>query len=859
MEGFWLTPSDNLPPTISESLRIAAAAEDLPWHGAGWTSPAPGAFGPSGELYGDQLAVLLREPSVDDRPLGDVVGRVVGHVTDVTSLDDELPRFSPWVRSGPYLLRPDSRRIVRHRVRDVADVLCDVPPQPGPRTALFLLPFLAVGGAENLLFDLLAGLKERYKLLVVTVEPHLEHLGQTVDECRALTPHVYTLGDWLPREALGGALRYLLRRYQVESLVCWNGSTEFYDQLRTLRRELSELRVLNQLYNHEGGWIEHYGSASMAAVDVHLAVNRRIVTALEQVHGVDAERIALVPHGVEIPPLPGDAERLERRRGSREELGLPQDAVIAGTFVRLHPQKRPLDILGLARRFLDVRPELHFLLAGGGPLDSEVDRELERSPLPNLTRLPLQRDVDTLYDAVDLCLSTSSFEGLPVFLLESLARGIPCVTTAVGDIPDLLRDGGGILVDRPGDLDALQAGIESLLDWDRRDREGRAGRRTVEERFGLTAYRERYEKLIFSPPGEGGTRRASDTQLSERLPQGGRWRPSPGRVGAGGRGGGGEGLSPQVSVVVPSYNHGRFLDECLGSVLASDADLELIVVDDGSTDDSRERLRTFADDPRVRVFEQENQGAHAALNRGISLAQGELVFLLNSDDVFEPERIPTFVERFAADPDLVVLTSWLRVIDEAGGELGIKQAWHNMPPWPRPTYGPGLADFGEPVLALLETNYASTTSNFAFRRRLNSEHGLCFAPLRYTHDWDFLLAAAAFGSVAVIDEPLVRYRVHSSNTIAEGTAEGTGTMRFEILWSVTRHAARICRDFAETLEVDELRRRLWASLPRFGRDDVLAQLLLLRGDADEPPPAFESLLDDSHSFRSRAIEVLRVE
>lgn len=316
-------------------------------------------------------------------------------------------------------------------------------------------------------------------------------------------------------------------------------------------------------------------------------------------------------------------------------------------------------------------------------------------------------------------------------------------------------------------------------------------------------------------------------------------------------------MRPEVSVVVPSYNHGRFLDECLGSVLASEADLELIVVDDGSTDDSRQRLRAFADDPRLRIFEQENRGAHAALDRGIDLARGDLVFLLNSDDVFEPERIPRFVERFAAEPDVAVVSSWLRVIDEAGGDLGVKRAWQNMPPWPRPATGPGLAELGDPVLALLETNYVATTSNVAFRRRLIANHGLRFQPLRYTHDWDFLLSSAAFGPLVVIEEPLVRYRVHSSNTIAEGTEEGTGTMRFEILWTVARHARRICRRCEERgTDPEELGARTWASLPRFGCDELLAQLLLLRGEGEDPPPAYEALLDESHPFRRRAIEAL---
>lgn len=317
---------------------------------------------------------------------------------------------------------------------------------------------------------------------------------------------------------------------------------------------------------------------------------------------------------------------------------------------------------------------------------------------------------------------------------------------------------------------------------------------------------------------------------------------------------------PQASVVIPSYNHGLFVEAAVESVLAQDADLELVVVDDGSTDDSVDRLARFAGDRRVRLFEQPNRGAHAALNRGLALARGEVLFILNSDDLFEPGRIRRFLERFEADPGVAVTSSWLRVVDEGGRELGVKEAWRNLPPWPRPEPGPGLADTGDPVLALLESNYVSTTSNVAFRRELFTERRLRFRPLRYAHDWDFLLAAAGHGEIAIVDEPLVRYRVHQRSTIGEGRDRGMGRMRFEILWVVARHARRICRRFeARGMEAGDLRRRLWRSLPRFGCGNLLAQLLFLRGEGEEPPPAYDALLDEGHPFRRRAISVLGVE
>jgi glycosyltransferase involved in cell wall biosynthesis len=318
-------------------------------------------------------------------------------------------------------------------------------------------------------------------------------------------------------------------------------------------------------------------------------------------------------------------------------------------------------------------------------------------------------------------------------------------------------------------------------------------------------------------------------------------------------------MSPAVSVVIPCFNHGPFIGPAVESVLATEGiDLEVIVVDDGSTDDSRERLRAFSDDPRVRIHEQENRGAHAALNRGIDLAGSELVFILNSDDLFDPRRIPLLVDRLDTNPGAALAASWIEVIDARGQTLGIKQAWHSLPPWPAPSAGPLLSDGGDPVLALLETNWISTTSNLAFRRDLVRDHGLRFAPLRYAHDWDFILRACALGGVELVEEPLLRYRVHGDNTIGEGADEAQGLMRFEIMWVVARHAHKLLLSAAASADdIEQLRETFWRSAPIFGCDAVLEELLLLRGTDEEPPAAYDALLDEDHSFREAAIGVLQ--
>ncbi|MCU0305407.1 MAG: glycosyltransferase family 2 protein [Thermoanaerobaculales bacterium] len=318
-------------------------------------------------------------------------------------------------------------------------------------------------------------------------------------------------------------------------------------------------------------------------------------------------------------------------------------------------------------------------------------------------------------------------------------------------------------------------------------------------------------------------------------------------------------MLPSVTVVIPSYNHEAFVGAAVASALASEGvdSLEVVVVDDGSTDASRDRLEAFRGDPRVRLNYQDNAGADAAINRGCELARGELIFILDSDDELAPDRVAVLGERLRANPAAVLAASWIRVVDAAGAELGVKQAWRTLPPWPAPSAGPFLSDLGDPRLALLETNWISTTSNMAFPAALLRDHGLRFLPLRYAHDWDFALAASRLGGIELVETPLVSYRVHGANTIGEGDAAGQGRMRFEIQWVVARHAAGLLRSAARSdAELVHLRRLLAASAPTFGRDSVFDQLLLLRGLDPTSPASYDALLEAGHPFSTAAIELL---
>lgn len=235
-----------------------------------------------------------------------------------------------------------------------------------------------------------------------------------------------------------------------------------------------------------------------------------------------------------------------------------------------------------------------------------------------------------------------------------------------------------------------------------------------------------------------------------------------------------------VSVVIPSYNHESYIKQAVESVLAqTHNNLELIVIDDGSTDRSLVYLRSV-EDPRFRLIEQKNVGAHNAINKGLEMAKGDYLAILNSDDAYHPDRLSKCLVKLGAGVDLVA--SWIEIIDGKGKTLGIKKCWQNMLPWAinhSDGYASGLDEF---TLNLLESNFVSTTSNIVFSRKLYEEIG-GMRNLKFVHDWDFLLRAARKFHCEIIESPLMKYRVHNSNTISSNRKH----MLFEICWIFAVH------------------------------------------------------------------------
>lgn len=197
-----------------------------------------------------------------------------------------------------------------------------------------------------------------------------------------------------------------------------------------------------------------------------------------------------------------------------------------------------------------------------------------------------------------------------------------------------------------------------------------------------------------------------------------------------------------VSVVIPTFNNGRLLPQAIESVLAQTVRTsEIIVVDDGSTDDTHDRLTPFLG--HIKYIRQENQGPSVARNRGVEAASGELIAFLDSDDVWHPLKIEIQLEVMARKPELALV---------ATGTFD----------WPT-TALPRIDDRTDaPVKAVswsqLVVRTSLLTSSVLVRRHALDCAGPFDSSLKGPEDRDLFLRVAATAPVATIDLPLTGYR-----------------------------------------------------------------------------------------------------
>lgn len=211
----------------------------------------------------------------------------------------------------------------------------------------------------------------------------------------------------------------------------------------------------------------HARQAVLSDLEMHHAAGSHLSVVCRQSYyhalglGVARDRLSLEPNGVDV-----DAFRPGARpaQGLRASLALAPHAMLAGLVGRLSPEKGPDLFVRAAAALREQLPDAHFILVGEGPMKASLRETIERQGLASRVHLVGGvDDVRPIYHDLDLLVSSSHSEAMPLALMEGMASGLPVVATRVGGVPEIVDNGGTGWLVAPHDVDDLAGRIHQML------------------------------------------------------------------------------------------------------------------------------------------------------------------------------------------------------------------------------------------------------------------------------------------------------------------------------------------------------------------------------------------------------------
>jgi glycosyltransferase involved in cell wall biosynthesis len=232
--------------------------------------------------------------------------------------------------------------------------------------------------------------------------------------------------------------------------------------------------------------------------------------------GFDPRKVSVVRPGIVQTPSPSDdAETTRLRREARERRGIAPDAYVISAIGRLSTEKRFDLYLQVCAKLASALPGATFMLVGGGKQEASLRALASSLGLDGRVIFTgLTREMPAVYAATDLVMITSDTEGIPHVLLEALSRGIPVVSTAVGGIPEVVKDGESGLLVPSGDVEALANAAKRVCEDPALTQRLSAGGRALATGFTIDSLAEGMEEvyrqvLTGKPYSRGALKKAS--------------------------------------------------------------------------------------------------------------------------------------------------------------------------------------------------------------------------------------------------------------------------------------------------------------------------------------------------------------
>jgi glycosyltransferase involved in cell wall biosynthesis/GT2 family glycosyltransferase/SAM-dependent methyltransferase len=387
-------------------------------------------------------------------------------------------------------------------------------PKPG---VLLALPYLLVGGAERLFFTLAKGVAGVGCMPVITTSiaveaPLVGNSAPFESEFR----FVYDLPTLFDNDQhQRDFFFYLLERRDVRALVL-AGSEFVYHLLPEIRLRFPQIRVIDQLFNDRGHLANNRRYANL--IDLTVVPSRTLADLLIQKHGEVSNRVAVIPHGIEIGAagLPHDGPRAAASAFPPDFKG----KFIVSFFGRFSPEKAPLHFVETAARLARQSDDYRFCMTGDGPERSDVLAEVDKNGLQDVMYAPgFVDNVKPLLEATDVVVLPSVLDGMPLIVLEAQALGKCVVASSIGSLPEVIEDGVSGFLCPPGMIAAFVQRIEALHSSSTLcSKISRAAQVSVQERFSAERMTALYLKaLLLSTPLESTDTRNTTLSIGAKV------------------------------------------------------------------------------------------------------------------------------------------------------------------------------------------------------------------------------------------------------------------------------------------------------------------------------------------------------